>query len=90
MMIHVYDDNDYESVVTERRADRRVPEVCAILTKLNHGNFFPFSSDGVRAQCFVKNPKKTLSLKREELHFKNPVYELLSFDVGPQYFASRG
>ena len=34
--------------------------------------------------------QKTLSLKREELHFKNPVYELLSFDVGPQYFASRG
>ena len=33
--------------------------------------------------------QKTLSLKREELHFKNPVYvyELLSFDVGSQYFA---
>lgn len=54
----VYDDNDYECVVAEQRADRRVPEVCAILTKLNHGNFVPFSSDGERAQCFVKNPKK--------------------------------
>ena len=60
MMIHVYDDNDYKCVVTEQKADRRVPEVCAILTKLNHGNFVPFSSDGERAQCFVKNPKKII------------------------------
>ena len=44
MMIHVYDDNDYECVVTEQRADRLVPEVCAILTKLNHRNFFPLTS----------------------------------------------
>ena len=60
MMICVYDDNDDECVVTEQRADRRVPEVCAILTKLNHRNFFPFSSDGERAQCFVKNPKNII------------------------------
>ena len=35
--------------------------------------------------------QKTLSLKKEELHLKNPVYELMnSFDVGSQYFARLG
>ena len=35
--------------------------------------------------------QKALSLKREELHSKNPVYvyKLLSFDVGSQYFTKR-
>ena len=60
MMTHVYDDNDYECVVTEQRADRRVPEVCAILTKLNHGNFFLFCLMERELNASSKIPKNII------------------------------